>query len=130
LTVVFDLAGLSGLQDKSIQVHYDRGPMILLSLKALLAEAPSVSPSFLTWTVGQPAVERVAVITMPSGVDERAVEVTASSPDVAGTLHAREDGTWALAVIPASTAAATNVMLTVRTDLGRVVRVFASIAPP
>jgi len=129
LTVIFDLNGLSGLQEKSIQVYYDRGPMILLQLKALLAEAPSVAPTFLTWKVGAEATEKIAIITMPTGVIERALEVTSSSPDITGKLYARDDDTYALAVTPTSTTNATNVMLTVKTDLGRTLRVFASVAP-
>lgn len=129
LTVIFDLNGLSGLQEKTIQVYHDRGAMIMLRLKAMLAEAPTIAPAFLTWKVGAPATEQVAVITMPKGVIERAVEVTSSSPAIGGKLYARDDDTYALAVIPTSTAEATNVMLTVKTDLGRTLRVFASVAP-
>ena len=66
---------------------------------------------------------------MPTGVDEQAVEVTASSPEVTTQLVKRDDGTWALKVTPNSTAAATNAILKVTTNLGRVVRVFASVTP-
>ena len=129
LTVIFDLNGLSGLQEKSIQVYYDQGAMILLHLKANLAEAPTIAPAFLTWKVGAEATEQIAIITMPDGVIERAIEVTSSSPAISGKLYARDDDTYALAVIPTSTAGATNVMLTVKTDLGRTLRVFASVVP-
>jgi len=129
LAVIFDLNGLAGLQEKSIQVYHDRGAMILLHLKALLVEAPTIAPAFLTWKVGAPATEQVAIITMPKGVIERAVEVAASSPAISAKLYARDDDTYALAVIPTSTAEATNVMFTVKTDLGRTLRMFASVAP-
>ena len=129
LTVIFDLNGLAGLQEKTVQVSYDRGAMIILHLNAHLAEAPTIAPAFLTWKVGATATEQSAVITMPKGVNERAVEVTSSSPAVTGKLHARDDGTYTLAVTPTSTTEATNVMLTVKTDLGRTLRVFASVAP-
>jgi hypothetical protein len=129
LPVIFDLNGLSGLQEKSVQVSYDRGAMILLHVKALMAEAPAIAPTFLTWKVGAPATEQVAVITMPKGVIEHAVEVISSSPAISGKLYSRDDDTYALAVIPTSTTEATNVMLTVKTDLGRTLRVFASVAP-
>ena len=128
LPVIFDLNGLSGLQEKSIQVYYDRGAMILLHVKALLAEAPTIAPTFLTWKVGAPATEQVAVVTLPTGVVERVTEVTTSSPEVTATLYPR-DQDYAITVKPASTATATNVMITVKTDLGRSMRVFASVAP-
>lgn len=128
LTVIFDLNGLAGKQEKTIQVYYDRGAMIMLHLNALLAEAPTVAPTFLTWKVGAAPDEQVAVVTMPDGVSERVTEVTTSSPDVTATLYPR-DLDYAIAVKPASTEKATNVMITIRTDLGRTVRVFASVAP-
>ncbi|HEX3134093.1 MAG TPA: DUF1573 domain-containing protein [Planctomycetota bacterium] len=129
ITVIFDLDGLSGLQEKSIQVFYDRGAMILLHLKALMAEAPTIAPTFLTWKVGAAATEQVAVITMPKGVIEHVTEITSSSPAITGKIFPHDDDTYALAVTPTSTTEATNVMLTVRTDLGRTLRVFASVAP-
>lgn len=128
LTVVFDLNGLAGRQDKTIQVYHDRGPMVLLTIRALLAEAPTVAPAFLTWKLGAAADEQVAVVSLPEGVQERVTEVTTSSTDVTATLYPR-DRDYAIAVKPVSTAAATNVMITVRTDLGRTLRVFASVAP-
>lgn len=129
LAVIFDLNGLSGQQDKTIQVYYDRGAMIQLHIKALLAEAPTVTPAFLTWKVGAEAKEQVAVVTMPKGVVERVTEVTSSSPVITGKIFPRDDDTYAIAVTPTSTAGATNVMLTVKTDLGRTLRIFASVAP-
>jgi Protein of unknown function (DUF1573) len=128
ITVIFDLNGLAGLQEKTIQVYYDRGAMIMLNLKALLAEAPTVAPTFLTWKVGAASDEQVAVVTMPAGVSERVTGVTTSSPEMTATLYPR-DLDYAIAVKPASTAGATNVMITIRTDLGRTLRVFASVAP-
>lgn len=127
-SVIFDLNGLSGVQEKTIQVYHDRGPMVLLTIKALLAEAPTVAPAFLTWKVGAAPDEQVAVVTMPTGVGERVTGVTTSSPAVTATLYPR-DSDYAIAVKPVSTAAATNVMITVRTDLGRTLRIFASVAP-
>lgn len=129
IAVILDLDGLSGAQDKTVQVSHDRGAMILLHLKVQLPEAPTVSPTFLSWKVGYAATPQVAVITMADGVVERAVAVTTTSPDVVGTLAARADGTWTLTVTPASTAASTNVMLKVTTDLGHTLRVFASVSP-
>ncbi len=129
ITAVLDLDGLSGAQDKTVQVIHDRGAMILLHLKVNLPEAPTITPTFLTWKVGEAATAQIAVITMAEGVTERAVAVTTTSPDVTGSLAARADGTWTLTVTPASTAASTNVMLKVTTDLGHTLRVFASVAP-
>ena len=128
LTVIFDLNGLAGLQEKTIHVSYDRGAMIPLRLKALLPEAPTVAPAFLTWKVGAAADEQVALVTIPAGVKERVISVTTSSPDVTVTIQPR-DLDFAIVVKPASTVSATNVMLTVKTDLGRTLRVFASVAP-
>ncbi|MBA3698375.1 MAG: DUF1573 domain-containing protein [Planctomycetes bacterium] len=128
LAIIFDLNGLAGRQDKTIQVYHDRGPMVMLTISALLAEAPTVAPSFLTWKVGAAADEQVAVVTMPEGVQEFITEVTTSSKDVTATLYPR-DNDYAIGVKPVSTATATNVMITVRTDLGRTVRIFASVAP-
>ena len=127
IAVEFDTTGLGGLQDKTIQVFYDQGPMILLHLRALLAESPSVNPTFLYWTIGESPKEQVATFTFPTGVNERPIQVVASSPAVTGTLHHHDDGTWVIAVNPASTSEATNVMLTIHTDLGRTMRVFASV---
>lgn len=129
IMVTFDLTGLSGAQDKTVQVHHDRGAMILLHFKVVLPEAPTVTPTFLTWKVGEAASAQESVITMAAGVNERAVEVTTSSPDVAGTLARRADGNWTLTVTPVSTASATNVMLKITTDLGHTLRVFASVSP-
>jgi len=127
IEVEFDLTGLGGLQDKTIQVFYDQGPMILLHLRALLAESPSVSPTFLYWTVGGPNNEQVATFTFPTGVNESPIEVVASSAAITGKLYHHDDGTWVIAVNPASTTEATNVMFTIRTDLGRTMRVFGSV---
>lgn len=128
LTIIFDLNGLAGKQDKTVQVYHDRGPMIMLTINALLAEAPTVAPTFLTWKVGAAAEEQVAVVTLPTGIGEEITEVTTSSKDVTTTLYPR-DHDYAIGVKPVSTASATNVMITIRTNLGRAVRVFASVAP-
>jgi|ERR1043165_207147 hypothetical protein len=128
ITVVFDLNGLAGRQEKTLQVYHDRGAMVQLHITALLADAPTITPAFLTWKVGAAADEQVAVVTMPEGVQEHVAEVTASSADVTTTTYPRERD-YAIGVKPASTASATNVMITIRTDLGRTLRVFASVAP-
>ncbi len=128
LTIIFDLDGLAGKQQKTVQVYYDRGPMVMLTINALLAEAPTVAPTFLTWKVGAAADEQVAVVTMPMGIGEEVKEVTTSSKDFTTTLYPR-DNDYAIGIKPVSTTAATNVMITIRTNLGRAVRVFASVAP-
>ena len=127
IAVEFDLTGLGGLQDKTIQVYYDQGAMIMLRLRAQLSEAPTVSPTFLYWTVGGPNNEQVATFTFPTGVNESPIEIVASSTAITGKLYHRDDGTWVIAVNPTSTSEATNVMFTIRTDLGRTMRVFASV---
>ena len=101
--------------------------MILLRLRAQLAEAPTVSPTFLYWTVGGPNNEQVATFTFPTGVNESPIEVVASSTAITGKLYHHDDGTWVIAVNPAATTEATNVMFTIRTDLGRTMRVFGSV---
>jgi hypothetical protein len=129
LSVIFDLNGLAGPQEKTIQVSYDRGAMIQLHVKALLPEAPTVAPAFLAWKVGAEAKEQRVVVTIPKGVVEKVTEVTSSSPAITGKILPREGDTFPIAVTPTSTAGATNVMLTVKTDLGRTLRIFASVAP-
>lgn len=128
LAIIFDLNGLAGRQTKTIQVYHDRGPMVLLTIDALLAEAPTITPTFLTWKIGAAADEQVAVLALPPGIGEEVKEITTSSKDVTTTLYPR-DNDYAIGVKPVSTATATNVMITIRTNLGRAVRVFASVAP-
>ena len=129
IVALLDLNGLGGTLQKSIQVVYDHGPAITLNLTLVLSDLPQINPTFLTWKVGAPATEQMSIMTMPAGVDERAVEVTASSPQVTTQLVKRDDGTWTLKVTPNSTAAATNAILKITTNFGRVVRVFASVTP-
>ena len=129
IVALLDLNGLGGTQHKTIRISCDRGPEITLNLTMVLSALPQITPTFLTWKVGAPATEQTSIMTMPAGVDEQAVEVTASSPEVTTQLVKRDDGTWALKVTPNSTAAATNAILKVTTNLGRVVRVFASVTP-
>jgi hypothetical protein len=129
IIALLDLNGLGGTLHKTLRVSHDHGPEITLNLTMVLSDLPQITPTFLTWKVGAPATELVSVMTMPAGVDEQAVAVTASSPEVTTQLVKRDDGTWALKVTPNSTAAATNAILKVTTNLGRVVRVFASVTP-
>jgi Protein of unknown function (DUF1573) len=129
IIALIDLNGLGGTQHKSIEVSHDRGPVIALNMTLVLCDLPQINPLFLAWKVGAPATEQESIMTMPAGVDEQAVEVTSSSPEVTTQLVKRDDGTWALKVTPNSTAAATNAMLKVTTNFGRVVRVFASVTP-
>lgn len=129
IVALLDLNGLGGTQQKTIRISYDRGPEITLNLTMVLSALPQITPAFLSWKVGAPATEQTSIMTMPTGVDEQAIEVTASSPEVTTQLVKRDDGTWALKVTPNSTAAATNAILKVTTNLGRVVRVFASVTP-
>ena len=129
IVALIDLSGLGGTQHKTIEVSHDHGPVIVLNMTLVLCDLPQINPTFLTWKVGDPANEQMAIMTMPAGVDESAVEVSASSPEVTTQLVKRDDGTWVLKVTPNSTAAATNAMLKVTTNFGRVVRVFASVTP-
>jgi hypothetical protein len=127
LLVAFDTTGLGGVQEKTIQVYYDKGAMILLHLRAILAEAPSVSPTFLYWQVGADPAEQVAKFSFPPEVNEYPTEVVASSSAITGTLHHHDDGSWVIAVTPTSTAEMTNVMLKINTNLGRTMRIFGSV---
>jgi hypothetical protein len=127
IAVEFDTEGLGGLQDKTFQVFYDKGAMILLRLRVTLAEAPSISPTFLFWNVGDPNNEKVATMTFPKDVNEHPTEVVASSTVLTGKLYNRDDGTWVIAVTPTATTEATNVAFTIRTNLGRTLRVFGSV---
>ena len=129
IIALIDLAGLGGTLHKTIQLSHDHGPMMVLNVTLVMSALPQITPTFLTWKVGAAATEQESIITMPAGVDEQAVEVTASSPEVTTQLVKRDDGTWSLKVTPNSTAAATNAMLKITTNLGRVVRVFASVTP-
>ena len=129
IIALIDLNGLGGTQHKSIQVSHDHGPLIVLNLTLTLCALPQINPTFLTWKVGAPATEQISIMTMPAGVDERAGEVTATSPEVTAQLVKRDDGTWTLKVTPNSTADATNAILKITTNFGRVVRVFASVTP-
>ena len=56
----------------------------------VLSALPQITPTFLTWKVGAPATEQASIMTMPAGVDEQAVEVTASSPEVTTQLVKRD----------------------------------------
>ncbi len=127
IDISFDTADLGGLQQKSIQIYYDKGAMILLHVNVNLADLPSISPTFLYWNIGDPATEKVATFTMPKDIGEYPTEVIASSTAVSGKLYHHDDGTWVISVTPTATTEATNVMLKINTNLGHTLRIFASI---
>jgi hypothetical protein len=102
--------------------------MILLRLKAMLPEMPVLTPTFQSWKIGADAKEQETLVTMPVDAEEHVTSVTTSSPDVTGTFVKRERN-YAVVLKPATTEKATNVIVTIRTSLGRTMHMFASVGP-
>jgi Protein of unknown function (DUF1573) len=129
LSVQFDTSGLGGVQEKALHVSYDQGPIIILRVRISLAEAPAIVPVFLYWQQNGARDERTAQFHFPAGNTEFPTAIEASSSAVVSRLSQRNDGSWVIAVTPASTAELTNVMLTITTNHGRRLRLFASVRP-
>jgi Protein of unknown function (DUF1573) len=118
ITATFNIGGRVGTQVKTITVETEDQPSpTLLTLKTVIPEMLSVSPTFVYWMGQEPAKPKV--ITVKAGKDFPAKNITVSSSnsDFAVKVDPAGAGEWKLNVQPKQTDHPMATQLMIESDV-------------
>jgi hypothetical protein len=120
LVATFNIGGRTGMQQKIVTVETDdpSQPQINLLLKANIAQALELQPTFVYWQNGEAlkAKKIVAKVGKEFGVSNMTVE--SSSPVFTATVQKGDaDGEFVISVVPTDTSKQANATLTIKSDL-------------
>lgn len=130
VTLVVPLGEQSGRYEPHINLATDLpgSPIVDLILILHLPPAPSLSPTFLRWRVGETPKPQTVAIVMPAESAMTVVRAEASDPRLQATLAAgAKPRTWTLTITPVSTVDAINTRVELLTSDKRRFRVYVRI---
>jgi hypothetical protein len=119
ITATFKIGDRTGTQIKSITVETDdaaHSPTVL-TLKAVLADALTLTPTFVYWTAGEDANAKVIMAKAGKDFPAKSLTVTSSNPQFATEVEPGDQaGEWKISVKPKETARPIAAALTIRPD--------------
>jgi len=119
ITATFKIGDRTGTQIKSITVETDdaaHSPTVL-TLKAVLPDALTLTPTFVYWTAGEDANAKVIVAKAGKDFPAKNLTVTSSNPQFTTEVEpADQPGEWKISVKPKETSRPVAAALTIRPD--------------
>ena len=119
ITATFKIGDRTGTQIKSITVETDdaaHSPTVL-TLKAVLPDALTLTPSFVFWTAGEDATTKTIVAKAGKDFPATKLTVTSSNPQFTTEVEpSGQPGEWKINVQPKETGHPIAAALTIRPD--------------
>ena len=118
ITATYNIGNHTGTQIKSITVETDdaaHSPQVL-TLKAVLPEALTLTPAFVYWKAGDDPSAKVIVAKAGKDFPAKNLTVTSSNPQFTTEVEPGEPGEWKISVQPKETSRPMAAALTIRTD--------------
>lgn len=133
LTATFKIGNRTGLQQKSVTVQTDdlSQPMTNLILKANIAPAVAIQPTFVFWENGEaPKPKKITVKAGPD-VTMTKLEVSSSSPDFTTKVEkGAAAGEFIINVVPKDTSRQLAATLTIKPDFPQTFYATARVTGP
>src|SRR3954447_7100966 len=119
ITATYNIGNHTGTQIKSITVETDdaaHSPTVL-TLKAVLPEALTLTPAFVFWKAGDDPTAKIIVAKAGKDFPAKNLTVTSSNPQFTAAVEATgEPGEWKISVQPKETGRPIAAALTIRPD--------------
>lgn len=119
VTALFDAKGLSGLQEKTIQVDLDdQSKPVTLTLRMTIPAWAEISPRVLSWAIGEEARAKEAKLTLDATAKAKVTLVQSDPVALDAKLVPFETpGHYRLIVTPVSTAKTVQATVTVTLEV-------------
>jgi hypothetical protein len=120
ITATFNIGGRTGTQVKTVSVQTDETPTpnIVLTLKAVLPETLTITPTFLFWKGGEEAAMKTINVRAGKDYPAKNLKVTSSNPQFTANVETPGTaGEWKINVQPKSTARPVSGVLTIQPDV-------------
>jgi hypothetical protein len=117
ITATFNIGDRTGTQVKTVSVETDdpAHPSLVLTLKAVLPEMLTITPTFIYWTANEDATPKTILVKAGKGFAAKKLTVTSSNPDFLTKVEG-EEGEWKINVQPKQTTRAMAGALTIQSD--------------
>ena len=118
ITATFKIGDRSGVQVKTLTVQTDdpANATTVLTLKAVLPEMLSITPTFLYWTAGEEPKPKNIVIKAGKDFPAKTLSVTSANPEFTTEVQSISAGQWKINVRPKDTSRPTGGALTIKPD--------------
>jgi len=135
ITATFNIGDRTGLQVKTVTVETDdpKTPQMVLTFKAMVAQALELQPTFVFWQSNEPAQAKTIVAKAAKGVTVKRVDVISSSGDFTTKVEpGAAAGEFKIQVQPKDTTKPLNATLTIKPDTtpAKVYYAAARVMPP
>ena len=117
ITATFNIGDRTGTQVKTVTVTTDDPTQAatVLTLKAVLPEMLSITPTFIYWTANEEATPKTILVKAGKGFAAKNLSVTSSNPEFLTKVEGK-DGEWKINVQPKQTTRSMAGALTIRPD--------------
>jgi len=135
ITATFNIGDRTGLQVKTVTVETDdpKAPQMVLTFKAMVAQALELQPTFVFWQSNEPAQAKTIVAKAAKGVTVKKVDVISSSGDFTTKVEpGAAAGEFKIQMQPKDTTKPLNATLTIKPDTtpAKVYYAAARVMPP
>lgn len=135
ITATFNIGDRTGLQVKTVTVETDdpKTPQMVLTFKAMVAQALELQPTFVFWQSNEPAQAKTIIAKAAKGVTVKKVDVISSSGDFTAKVEpGAAAGEFKIQVQPKDTTKPLNATLTIKPDTtpAKVYYAAARVMPP
>lgn len=116
ITATFNIGGRTGVQVKTVSVQTDEAPNAntVLTLKAVLPETLTITPTFVFWKGGDEATSKTISVRAGKDFPVKNLKVTSSNPQFTANVEPGSGpGEWKINVQPKSTAKPVAGMLSI-----------------
>jgi hypothetical protein len=106
ITATFNIGDRTGTQVKTVNVQTDdpTTPNTVLTLKAVLPELLTITPTFVYWKGGEEPAAKTITVKASKDFPAKNVKVTSSSPEFSATVEPGSGaGEWKISVQPKQT---------------------------
>jgi len=133
VTATFKIGGRTGVQQKSVTVETDdpSQPVTNLLLKAVIAQALEIVPSFVFWETGEAPKPKKITVKANKDLPVTKIDVSSSSPDFTTKVEKGAGaGEFVIQVLPRDTSRMLAATLTIKPDSGGTFQVTARVTGP
>jgi hypothetical protein len=119
ITATFNIGGRVGTQVKTVTVETEdpANPVTVLTLKTVIPEMLTVTPTFIYWAAEEPAKSKSIMVKAGKDFPVKKLDVTSTNPEFAVQVEPDGTGQWKINVQPKQTDHPTATQLNIQPDV-------------
>lgn len=119
ITATFNIGGRVGTQVKTVTVETEdqANPVTVLTLKTVIPEMLSLTPTFIFWPGKEPAKAKTIVVKAAKDFPAKKLDVTSTNPEFDVQVVPDGAGQWKINVQPKQTERPMATQLTIQSDV-------------